>query len=144
MSRSPQALLDDATQHTSARIAQRVRASQGAPSRRCCSSRRLVSVFTTGGIVYTWNRVGHILPAGVIVNSSPTRTWTPLFDDQHFGTGALSGRDQLLSPSHRIPLGTVIAIYLSELAPFQVREIAKPSWTARRVPPSSTAFACCS
>lgn len=55
--------------------------------------------------------------------------WTPLFDDAHFGimvllSGTLvsSGIALLVA----IPLGTIIALYLSEFASFKVREFAKP------------------
>jgi phosphate transport system permease protein len=55
--------------------------------------------------------------------------WTPLFDDAHFGimvllSGTLvsSGIALLVA----IPLGTIIALYLSEFASFRVREFAKP------------------
>jgi phosphate transport system permease protein len=55
--------------------------------------------------------------------------WTPLFDDAHYGilpliSGTLVSSAVALSVA--IPLGTIIAIYLSEFAPFVVREIAKP------------------
>lgn len=55
--------------------------------------------------------------------------WTPLFSDAHYGIMSLlsgtlvsSGVALLVA----IPLGTIIAIYLSEFAPFSVREVAKP------------------
>ena len=55
--------------------------------------------------------------------------WTPLFDDAHYGilplvSGTLVSSTVALLVA--IPLGTIIAIYLSEFAPFTVREIAKP------------------
>jgi phosphate transport system permease protein len=55
--------------------------------------------------------------------------WTPLFDDAHYGilplvSGTLVSSTVALLVA--IPLGTIIAIYLSEFAPFNVREIAKP------------------
>ena len=55
--------------------------------------------------------------------------WTPLFDDAHYGilplvSGTLVSSTVALLVA--IPLGTIIAIYLSEFAPFAVREIAKP------------------
>ena len=55
--------------------------------------------------------------------------WTPLFSDAHYGIMSLlsgtlvsSGVALLVA----IPLGTIIAIYLSEFAPFSLREVAKP------------------
>ncbi|GAB4293510.1 MAG: phosphate ABC transporter permease subunit PstC [Desulfuromonadia bacterium] len=55
--------------------------------------------------------------------------WTPLFDDAHFGilpllAGTLTTTVVALLVA--IPLGTVIAIYLSECAPRRVRETIKP------------------
>ncbi len=55
--------------------------------------------------------------------------WTPLFDDAHYGILPLiSGTvvSSLIALSVALPLGTIIAIYLSEFAPFTVREFAKP------------------
>ncbi|MBL79257.1 MAG: phosphate ABC transporter permease subunit PstC [Nitrosomonadaceae bacterium] len=55
--------------------------------------------------------------------------WTPLFDDAHYGILPLiSGTvvSSLVALIVAIPLGTIIAIYLSEFAPFTVREVAKP------------------
>lgn len=55
--------------------------------------------------------------------------WTPLFDDAHYGIMPLvSGTivSSLIALLVALPLGTVIAIYLSEFAPFTVREMAKP------------------
>lgn len=55
--------------------------------------------------------------------------WTPLFDDAHYGimplvSGTLVTASVALSVA--IPLGTIIAIYLSEFAPHRLREIIKP------------------
>ena len=55
--------------------------------------------------------------------------WTPLFDNAHYGILPLiSGTvvSSLIALLVALPLGTIIAIYLSEFAPFAVREIAKP------------------
>lgn len=55
--------------------------------------------------------------------------WTPLFDDAHYGILPLvSGTvvSSFIALLVALPLGTLIAIYLSEFAPFAVREIAKP------------------
>ncbi|UJP04497.1 MAG: phosphate ABC transporter permease subunit PstC [Nitrosomonas sp.] len=55
--------------------------------------------------------------------------WTPLFDDAHYGILPLiSGTvvSSVIALMVALPLGTIIAIYLSEFAPFSVREIAKP------------------
>lgn len=55
--------------------------------------------------------------------------WTPLFADAHYGIlPLLSGTlvSSMVALLVAIPLGTIIAIYLSEFAPFNVREVAKP------------------
>ncbi|PXW87855.1 phosphate ABC transporter membrane protein 1 (PhoT family) [Nitrosomonas sp. Nm84] len=55
--------------------------------------------------------------------------WTPLFDDAHYGILPLIAGtivSSFIALLVALPLGTIIAIYLSEFAPFTVREIAKP------------------
>ena len=55
--------------------------------------------------------------------------WTPLFDDAQYGIGVLlSGTlvTALVALIVAIPVGLVIAVYLSEFAGFRTREIAKP------------------
>ncbi len=55
--------------------------------------------------------------------------WTPLFDDAHYGVLPLIAGtvvSSFIALLVALPLGTIIAIYLSEFAPFIVREIAKP------------------
>ena len=90
----------------------------------------LVSVFTTIGIVYVLVKESVLFFTHVSLWDFLTDTqWTPLFDDAHFGIMVLlSGTltSSLVALAIAIPLGTIIAIYLSEFAPFGVREIAKP------------------
>jgi phosphate transport system permease protein len=90
----------------------------------------LVSVFTTIGIVYVLVKESVLFFTHVSLWDFLTDTqWTPLFDDAHFGIMVLlSGTltSSMVALSIAIPLGTIIAIYLSEFAPFSVREIAKP------------------
>lgn len=89
-----------------------------------------VSVFTTLAIVFilvreSWIFFEHVPLRDFIFDTQ----WTPLFDDAHFGIMVLlSGTltSSLVALLIAIPLGTVIAIYLSEFAPFRVREVAKP------------------
>jgi phosphate transport system permease protein len=90
----------------------------------------LVSVFTTVGIVYVLVKESVVffqqVPIGLFLTDTQ---WTPLFDDAHFGimvllSGTLTSSAVALSVA--IPLGTIIAIYLSEFAPFKLREVAKP------------------
>jgi phosphate transport system permease protein len=90
----------------------------------------LVSVFTTVGIVYILVKESVVFFAEVpIVDFLTDTQWTPLFDDAHFGIMVLlSGTltSSMVALSIAIPLGTIIAIYLSEFAPFRIREVAKP------------------
>ncbi len=88
------------------------------------------SVATTLGIVYillseSWVFFKHVPLWDFLTDTQ----WTPLFDDAHFGIMVLlSGTlvSSLVALAVAIPLGTIIAIYLSEFAPFTVREVAKP------------------
>src|SRR4029079_19312829 len=55
--------------------------------------------------------------------------WTPLFADPHYGilplvAGTLVTTSVALADAR--PVGTMVAIYLSEYAPFALREILKP------------------
>jgi len=90
----------------------------------------LVSVFTTLAIVYILVKESVLFFTHVSIIDFLTDTqWTPLFDDAHYGimvllSGTLTSSAVALLIA--IPLGTIIAIYLSEFAPFKVREIAKP------------------
>ena len=90
----------------------------------------LVSVFTTVGIVYVLVKESVVFFERVPLSLFLTDTqWTPLFVDAHFGIAVLlSGTltSSAVALAIAIPLGTVIAIYLSEFAPFSVREVAKP------------------
>jgi phosphate transport system permease protein len=55
--------------------------------------------------------------------------WTPLFADAHFGILPLvSGTlvTTFVALAVAMPVGTIVAIYLSEYAPFALREILKP------------------
>jgi phosphate transport system permease protein len=90
----------------------------------------LVSVFTTVGIVYILVKESVVFFQAVPISRFLSDTqWTPLFDDAHFGiivllSGTLTSSAVALAIA--IPLGTIIAIYLSEFAPFRLREVAKP------------------
>ncbi|TAK49584.1 MAG: phosphate ABC transporter permease subunit PstC [Betaproteobacteria bacterium] len=90
----------------------------------------LVSVLTTIGIVYILIKESVIFFEEVPLWDFLTDTqWTPLFTDAHYGIMVLlSGTftSSLVALAIAIPLGTIIAIYLSEFAPFSIRETAKP------------------
>jgi phosphate transport system permease protein len=89
-----------------------------------------VSVFTTLGIVYILVKESLVFFSQVPVWRFLTDTqWTPLFDDAHFGilvllAGTVSSSAVALLIA--IPLGTIIAIYLSEFAGHKTRETMKP------------------
>ena len=89
-----------------------------------------LSVFTTLAIVYILVKESWIFFEAVPLSNFLFDTqWTPLFDDAHYGimvllSGTITSSAVALLVA--IPLGTIIAIYLSEFADFTVREIAKP------------------
>jgi phosphate transport system permease protein len=89
-----------------------------------------VSVATTVGIVVILLKESFVFFQQVSLWDFLTDTqWTPLFADAHYGilpllSGTLVSTAVALLVA--IPLGTIIAIYLSEFAPFTVREVAKP------------------
>ena len=89
-----------------------------------------VSVLTTIGIVYVLVSESIQFFANVpLVDFLTDTQWTPLFDDAHFGIMVLVSGTLVSSAVAlllAIPMGTVIAIYLSEFADSRVREIAKP------------------
>lgn len=90
----------------------------------------LVSVAVTVGIVVILIRESLAFFEHVPLRQFLTDTqWTPLFSEAHYGilpllSGTLVSAAVALGVA--IPLGTIIALYLSEFAPFRVREVAKP------------------
>ena len=89
-----------------------------------------ISVITTVGIVFILLSESFVFFTQVSLWDFLTDTqWTPLFADAHYGIlPLLSGTlvSSFVALLVAIPLGTIIAIYLSEFAPFAVREVAKP------------------
>ncbi|MBN8477566.1 MAG: phosphate ABC transporter permease subunit PstC [Burkholderiales bacterium] len=89
-----------------------------------------VSVFTTAGIVYILVKESVVFFSQVpILDFLTDRQWTPLFDDAHYGIRVLlSGTitSSVVALLVAIPLGTTIAVYLSEFASPRAREVAKP------------------
>jgi len=89
-----------------------------------------VSVATTVGIVVILLKESFVFFQHVSLWDFLTDTqWTPLFADAHYGiVPLLSGTlvSTAVALLVAIPLGTIIAVYLSEFAPFTVREVAKP------------------
>ena len=90
-----------------------------------------VSVFTTLGIVYILLKESLIFFGSVPIWDFLTDSqWTPLFDDAHFGIAVLLAgtvSSSLVALLIAIPLGTIIAIYLSEFAGYKTRELLKPA-----------------
>ncbi len=90
----------------------------------------LAAVFVTIGIVYILVSESVKFFANVSIWRFLTETeWTPLFSDQKFGIIVLlSGTftSSAVALLVAIPMGTVIAIYLSEFASERTREIWKP------------------
>jgi phosphate transport system permease protein len=90
----------------------------------------LVAVFTTVAIVFILFYESSYFFEQVSVKDFLTDTmWTPLFADARYGilplvsgTLTVTGVAVLVA----IPVGTIIAIYLSEFAPHRLRETVKP------------------
>jgi len=91
----------------------------------------LVAVFTTVAIVYIL--VSESLPFfhQVSLHDFFTDTmWTPMFDQPRFGIMPLVAGTivtTMVALCLAIPCGTIIAIYLSEFAPYRLREVVKPA-----------------
>ncbi|MBL8397043.1 MAG: phosphate ABC transporter permease subunit PstC [Candidatus Accumulibacter sp.] len=89
-----------------------------------------VSIFVTLAIVFILVRESLSFFQHVSIVDFLTDTqWTPLFDDAHFGIMVLlSGTavSSMVALAVAIPLGTTIAIFLSEFASQRTREVAKP------------------
>jgi phosphate transport system permease protein len=90
----------------------------------------LVAVFTTLAIVVILLRESSAFFEHVRIKDFLTDTlWTPLFADAHYGilplvAGTLT--TTIVALLVAMPLGTTIAIYLSEFAPHRTRETVKP------------------
>jgi len=90
----------------------------------------LVAVFTTLAIVFILLYESSFFFEHVSIKDFLTDTqWTPLFDDAHYGimplvSGTLTVTFVALLVA--IPLGTIIAIYLSEFSTHRTRETVKP------------------
>lgn len=90
----------------------------------------LVAVFTTLAIVAILLYESSTFFEHVSLKDFLTDTmWTPLFSDAHYGilplvAGTLT--TTMVALLVAVPLGTIIAIYLSEFASYRVRESVKP------------------
>lgn len=89
-----------------------------------------VAVGVTLGIVFVLVRESVVFFSQVpLWHFIVDRQWTPLFADAHFGIGVLLAgtlTSSFIALIVAIPLGTVIAIYLSEYASARAREVWKP------------------
>ena len=90
----------------------------------------LSAVATTVAIVWilVYESLGFFRHVGIVEFLTDLQ-WTPLFEDAHYGilplvSGTLTVAFVALAVA--IPMGTVVAIYLSEFAPQRVREAVKP------------------
>ena len=132
---TPDRVVNAALQSGEARLAQLAR-SKAARERKdkiiegILLAAACVSVFTTLAIVYILVKESLVFFRNVPLWTFLTdRQWTPLFDDAHFGilvllAGTVSS--SLVALAIAIPLGTIIAIYLSEFAGHRIREVLKP------------------
>jgi phosphate transport system permease protein len=90
----------------------------------------LVAVFTTLAIVFILVYESSAFFATVSIKEFLTDTmWTPLFADPRYGilplvSGTLT--TTFVGLLVAIPLGTIVAIYLSEFASYRLRETVKP------------------
>jgi phosphate transport system permease protein len=90
----------------------------------------LVAVFTTVAIVFILFYESSYFFEHVSIREFVTDTmWTPLFADARYGIMPLVAGTLTVTAVAilvAIPVGTIIAIYLSEFAPHQLRETVKP------------------
>lgn len=91
----------------------------------------LLTLFVTIGIigVLIFQTFGFFKEVSIIDFLTDTE-WTPLFDNKRYGIIALLSGTILttgIAMLVAIPLGLIIAIYLSEYAPKKIREIIKPT-----------------
>jgi phosphate transport system permease protein len=91
----------------------------------------LTSVAITGGIVgvLVYESIGFFRQVSLL-DFLTDRQWTPLFSEPHYGILSLvSGTvvTTAVALAVAIPLGSLIAIYLSEYASRSIREIVKPA-----------------
>jgi len=90
----------------------------------------LSSIFITGSIVFVlfYEAAGFFKVVSVWEFLTGTQ-WTPLFAEPKFGILPLVCGTLLVTSIAVIvalPIGLVVAVYLSEYAPFKVKEVAKP------------------
>ena len=89
-----------------------------------------LSVLTTAGIIFVLAEETYEFLREVPILEFLTGTeWTPLFADRHFGVLPLVSGTLLVSAiamAVALPMGLLVAIYLSEYAPHSLRRVVKP------------------
>lgn len=90
----------------------------------------LSSIFVTLGIVFIlfYEALGFFKDVSVWEFLTGTK-WTPLFAQPKFGILPLMTGTLLVTSiavAVALPIGLIVAVYLSEYAPFKVKEVAKP------------------
>ncbi len=79
-------------------------------------------------VILVYESLGFFKHVSIVEFLTDTQ-WTPLFSVKHFGVLPLVAGTLVVAAvalAIAIPLGTIIAIYLSEFAPHRVRETVKP------------------
>ncbi len=91
----------------------------------------LITIFTTVGIIVVLTVEGvHFFKEVSIIEFLTDTEWTPLFTVKRFGIlPLLSGTflTSFIAIAVALPMGLIIAIFLSEYAPRKLREYVKPS-----------------
>jgi phosphate transport system permease protein len=89
-----------------------------------------ISLLTTGGIVIAlFTEAFQFFQRVPLTEFLGSTEWTPLFEDQKFGTWALVSATvttSMIAMLIAVPLGLLAAVYLSEFATRRSREILKP------------------
>ncbi|HLF18807.1 MAG TPA: phosphate ABC transporter permease subunit PstC [Candidatus Omnitrophota bacterium] len=90
----------------------------------------LVSILTTGGIIYVllFETIAFFKEVSII-EFLTDKEWTPLFVNKHFGIAPLvcgTVLTSVIALAVALPMGLLVAVYLSEYAPAQIRRVLKP------------------
>jgi len=90
----------------------------------------LVSIVTTAGIIFVlmFETIDFFREVSII-EFLTDKEWTPLFTNKHFGIAPLVCGTLLTSAialALALPMGLLVAVYLSEYAPEKIRRFAKP------------------
>ena len=90
----------------------------------------IISIFTTVGIVFVlFEETANFFEEVSVLDFVGGTEWTPLFTEKHFGVLPLLNATLLMAIGAMcvaVPLGLLVAIYLSEYASSGVRQVVKP------------------